>query len=224
MFICIFYKSATHYRWRDRILNQVYICVDIFAALSSMTILVVIALERAYSVLFPLKHRCMSRRSRFYWLSASFAWMMAGAFTTLKALAWKALIPSLYDSHVIFAFVFLALVTIVVAYTSIWTRIKSRKRNNNNFAIKEKSVAQAMLIVTIAFIVMWLPFFLINVAASFDNQLLQVIPLNVVYSAKLMHYGNSFVNPIIYYLKLPQFRKALRKLSYRGSARTDLNP
>lgn len=223
MFVGIFYMSSTHYQWRDMILNQVYICVDIFAALSSMMILAVIALERAFSVFFPLKHRCTSRRSRFYWFSAAFAWIMAAALTTLKALKWKAVIPPSYDSHVIFAFVFLALVTITVAYTSIWTKIKSRKRNNNSFAIKEKSVVQAMLIVTISFIMMWLPFFLINVAVSFDNQLLQVIPPNVVYFAKLMHYGNSFVNPIIYYLKLPQFRKALRKLSYRNSARTDLN-
>ena len=223
MFVCIFYKSATHYQWRDMILNQVYICVDIFAALSSMMILAVIALERAYSVFFPLKHRCTSRQSRFYWLSAAFAWASAGIPTILKALAWKAVIPPSYDSHVIFAFVFLALVTIIVAYASIWTKIKYRKRNSNNFPIKEKSVAQAMLIVTIAFMVMWLPFFLINVVAHFDNQLVQVIPPNVAYSAKLMHYGNSLVNPIIYYLKLPQFRKALRKLSYRSSARTDLN-
>ena len=221
MFVGIFYKSATHYQWRDMILNQVYICVDIFAALSSMMILAVIALERMISVFFPLKHRCASRRSRFYWLSVAFAWIMASVLTSLKALTWKAVIPPSYDNHVIFAFVFLVLVTIIVAYTSILTKIKSRKRNNNNFAIKRKTVAQAMLILTIVFIVMWLPFFLINVVGSFDNQLLQVIPPNVVYSAKLMHYGNSFVNPIIYYLKLPEFHKALRKLSYRSSARTD---
>ena len=223
MFVGIFYKSATHYQWRDMILNQVYICVDIFTALSSMMILAVIALERMFSVFFPLKHRCTSRRSRFYWLPVAFVWTLAGVLTTLKALTWKAVIPPSYDNHVIFAFVFLALVTITVAYTSIWTKIKSRKRNNSNFAIKRKTVAQAMLILTIAFIVMWLTFFLINVLASFDNQLVQVIPPNVVYSAKLMHYGNSFVNPVIYYLKLPEFHKALRKLSDRSSAKTDLN-
>lgn len=223
MFVCIFYKSVRHYPWKGMILNQVYICVDIFAGLSSMMILAVIALERAYSVFLPLKHRCTSRRSRFYWLSAVFAWIMAGVLSSLKVLTWKGIIPPSYDNHVIFTFVFLALVTIIVAYTSIWTRIKSRKRNNSNYVIKEKSIAQAMLIVTIVFTVMWLPFFLINVTASFDNQVLQVIPPSIIYSAKLMHYGNSFVNPIIYSLKLPQFRRALRKLSYRSSARTDLN-
>lgn len=89
MFVGIFYMSSTHYQWRDMILNQMYICVDIFAALSSMMILAVIALERAFSVFFPLKHRCTSRRSRFYWFSAAFAWIMAAALTTLKALKWK---------------------------------------------------------------------------------------------------------------------------------------
>ena len=136
MFVGIFYKSATHYQWRDMILNQVYICVDIFTALSSMMILAVIALERMFSVFFLLKHRCTSRRSRFYWLPVAFVWILAGVLTTLKALTWKAVIPPSYDNHVIFAFVFLALVTITVAYTSIWTKIKSRRRNNKILSSK----------------------------------------------------------------------------------------
>lgn len=209
MFVCIF-------------VNEVYICVDVFAGLSSMTILALIALERAYSVFLPLKHRCTSRRSRFYWLSAAFAWILAGILPSLKILSSRGIFPPSYDNHIIFTFVSLALITILVAYVSIWTRIRSRKRNIS-YVIKEKSVVQAMLIVTIFFIVMWLPFFLINVVGSFDSQLLLVIPPNVIYAAKLMHYGNSIVNPIIYTLKLPHFRKALRRVSYKSSVRTEFN-
>ncbi|XP_078366656.1 adenosine receptor A3-like [Oculina patagonica] len=222
MFVCIFYKTLRDYQWQGKIVNEVYIAVDIFAGLSSMTILAVIALERAYSVFLPLKHRCTSRRSRFYWLSAAFAWTMAGILTSLKILTVRGTIPLSYDNHIIFAFVSIALTTIMVAYVSIWTRIRSRKKNTS-YVIREKSVVHAMLTVTIFFIVMWLPFFLINVIGSFNDQLLLAVPPNVIYAAKLMHYGNSIVNPIIYSFKLPHFRKALRKVSYRSSVRTDLN-
>lgn len=222
MFVCIFYKTLRDQLWQGMIVNQVYISVDVFAGLSSMMVLALIALERAYSVFHPLKHRCTSRRSRFYWISAAFAWSMAGFLTSLKILTLRGTLPPTYSSHIIFTFVSLALFTIMVAYVSIWIRIRSRKKNNS-YVIKERSVVQAMLIVTTFFIVMWMPFFLINVIASFDGKLLQVVPPSVIYSAKLMHYGNSIVNPIIYSWKLPQFRKALRKVSYRSSVRTDLN-
>lgn len=222
MFVCIFFKSLKDPQWQSIIVNEVYISVDIFAGLSSMTILAVIALERAYSVFHPLKHRCTSRRSRFYWLSAAFAWILAGILTSLKILTSRGVFPPSYDNHIISTFVSLALITILVAYVSIWTRIRSRKKNTS-YVIKEKSVVQAMLIVTIFFIVMWLPFFLINVVGSFDDQLLLVVPLNVIYAAKLMHYGNSIVNPIIYSFKLPHFQKALRRVSYKSSVRTELN-
>lgn len=220
MYICIFYKSLKEHQWKDMTLNEVYICVDIFSGLSSMLILAVIALERAYSIFRPLKHRCASRRSRFYWLSAASVWTIAGILTSLKILTSKGILPPSYDNHIIFTFVSLALITIMVAYASIWTRINSRK-GNVNVIIREKSVAQAMLIVTVTFIVMWLPFYLLNVIASFDNQVLRGVHLNVINFAKLMHYGNSIVNPIIYSLKLPQFRKALHKLGHRSSIRTD---
>ena len=126
-----------------------------------------------------------------------------------------------YDKHVIFIFVSIALMTIIAAHASIWTKI-TRRKENLDFIVKEKSIALAMLIVTVAFIVMWLPFYLLNVIYSFDQKALKSVPLNFFYFAKLLQYGNSVVNPVIYTLKLPQFRRALRKLqSFKSSVRTD---
>lgn len=220
MYICILYKSLRGHQWRNRILNEVYLCLDIFAGLSSMMILAVIALERAYSVFFPFRHRCAS--SRFYWFSVIFAWLVAGCLASLKlsTRSRRTLSPS-YDNYVILTIVALALVTILAAYMAISTRIRCRKKNNNVHIVHEKQIAQAMLIVTIAFLGMWLPFYLINVIGSFDSKALLIVPPNAIYFVKLMQYCNSVVNPIIYSLKLPQFRKALRRVRYRSSLRTE---
>lgn len=221
MYIYIFYNSHKSFLWKDMIANHVYLGVDIFSGLSSMFILAVIALERAYSVYRPLKHRCVSRRSRLYWSSAACVWMTSGVLTSLKILTSLGVVSSSYDKHVIFMFVSIALVTIMAAHVSIWTKITIRKENLD-FIVKEKSVALAMLLVTVAFIVMWLPFYLLNVIYSFDQTVLKSVPLNFFYFAKLLQYGNSVVNPVIYTLKLPQFRRALRRLqSFKTSTKTD---
>lgn len=217
MYITIFYKSLRGYEWYNRILNEIYICLDIFAGLSSMFILAVIALERVYSVFYPFKHRCTPRR--FYWSAVAFAWIMAGCLASLKLLASRKTLPLSIDNHIILTFVSFALVTITVSYSSIWRRLYSRK-TNSNVIVQEKPVAQAMLTVTVAFVGMWLPFFLLNVVGSFDSQILLAVPPDVIYFAKLMQYCNSLVNPIIYSLKIPQFRKALGRLGHKSSVRT----
>ena len=115
MYIYIFYNSHKSFLWRDMITNHVYLGVDVFSGLSSMFILAMIALERAYSVYRPLKHRCVSRRSRLYWLSAACVWVTSGVLTSMKILTSLGVLTFSYDKHVIFIFVSIALMTIIAA-------------------------------------------------------------------------------------------------------------
>lgn len=222
LYICIFYKSLRGYQWRNRAVHEIYVCVDIFLGLSSMFTLAVIALERAYSVFLPFRHRITSRR--FYWSWVALVWIMAGCLASLKLLTLRRILISPYDNHVILTFVSLALATIIAAYMIIWTRLTSRKKNNH-VIVEEKSIVHAMLIVTIIFLIMWLPIYLLNVIANFNHEILLKVPPDLVYFAKLLQYCNSMVNPIVYSLKIPQFRKGLRGLRHHSSlriARTDV--
>lgn len=218
MYVYIFYKSHKADQWESRIVNEVYLCVDIFAGLSSMLLLVVTALERVYSIFFPFSHRCTSRQ--FYWLSACSAWIIAGCVACLKLLFSRRVIPPSYDNYIIVTVVSLAILTMSASYVAIWSRLQCR-RKNSSVIVQEKPVAMAMLIVTIAFLGMWLPIYFINLIGSFDSRSVLAIPLNAIYFAKLLQYCNSVVNPIIYSLKLPQFRKALDRLRHKSSVRTE---
>lgn len=218
MYICIFYKSHKADQWENRIFNEVYLCLDIFAGLSSMLLLVVIALERVYSIFFPFSHRCTSRQ--FYWLSAGSAWIIAGCVACLKLLFSRRVIPPSYDYYIIVTIVSLAILTMSASYVAIWTRLQCR-RKNSSVIVQEKPIAMAMLIVTIAFLGMWLPIYFINLIGSFDSRSVLAIPLNAIYFAKLSQYCNSVVNPIVYSLKLPQFRKALDRRRHKSSVRTE---
>jgi len=220
LYICIFYKALSGHQWYDNAVHEIYITVDIFAGLSSMFILTAIALERAYSVFLPFKHRGASRR--FYWSSATFMWVMAGCLACLKLLTSRRILPSSYDNNIILIFVSFALVTIIMAYASVWKKIHSRRKESmrNALIVNEKLIVQAMLIVTVAFIGMWMPIYVLNVVGSFDSKTLLTVPPNAIYFAKLLQYCNSIVNPIIYSLKIPQFRKAMRRLGHKSSVRT----
>ena len=183
-----------------------------------MLLLVVTALERVYSIFFPFSHRCTSRQ--FYWLSACSAWIIAGCVACLKLLFSRRVIPPSYDNYIIVTVVSLAILTMSASYVAIWSRLQCR-RKNSSVIVQEKPVAMAMLIVTIAFLGMWLPIYFINLIGSFDSRSVLAIPLNAIYFAKLLQYCNSVVNPIIYSLKLPQFRKALDRLRHKSSVRTE---
>lgn len=211
LYVYIFYKSARGYPWRSRLVNEIYICVDIFAGVSSMFLLAVIALERVFSVFCPFKHRTTPRK--YYWYGVMLVWVLAICLASLKPLSSRKLIPIPHHNVLILTLVSLSIATIIVSYICIWRRAYSVTRKENcNVIVSEKSIVQAMLFVTIMFIIMWMPIYLLNVVIGFEIDAVYKVPLNVIYLAKLLQYFNSVVNPIIYSIKIPAFRKALRRL------------
>ncbi|XP_068724907.1 adenosine receptor A3-like isoform X1 [Montipora capricornis] len=214
LYICIFYKSVKGHPWHSRVVNEIYIGVDIFAGLSSLFILAVIASERVYSVFRPFNHRSTNRRR--YWYAVALMWILAGCLTCLKPLASRRIIPASYDNDFILTFVSLSLVNIIVAYVLIWTKVYSRKKNCN-VIVPEKAIVLAMLIVAIVFVIMWMPIYLLNVIIRFHNDTVFKVHPNIIYFAKLLQYCNSVANPIIYSIKIPTFRKALRTLGRKTS-------
>lgn len=144
-------------------------------------------------------------------------WVLAICLASFKPLSSRKLIPIPCDNVFILTLVSLALATIIVAYICISKKISSMTRKENcNVIVAEKSKVQAMLFVTVMFLIMWMPIYLLNVVISFDIDAVDKVPLNVIYLEKLLQYCNSVVNPIIYSIKIPAFRKALRRLGKKA--------
>jgi hypothetical protein len=66
--------------------------------------------------------------------------------------------------------------------------------------------------VSIVFLVTWLPFQVINYIYHFNFQYASKLSYHYVFSTKLLHYFNSLVNPFIYTYRMPEFRKGLKDL------------
>ena len=212
MYIYLLHRSLYEPAWKDDLFNHIYITVDVFVGLASVFALTLIAAERAYAIFWPFRYRCIA--SKTYWTLIGVSWTLAGLLSSFDLLALRDLLPKKFANYCLIITVLVSLCVIVAVYISLGLKISKVKRRHSiyEFLSEEKSISLALLIVTLVFLVTWLPFYILIVIGSFNRSFLQQVPSELIYAAKLLHYGNSFMNPIIYSLKLPEFRETLKKL------------
>ncbi|EDO45964.1 predicted protein [Nematostella vectensis] len=89
------------------------------------------------------------------------------------------------------------------------------ERSRKGGADNDRKLAVTLFIVTAVYIITWLPFQIVNMVVFFACSRVfpcSIMPAaNVVYFCKLLNFSNSFINPVVYSLRLPDFRVALRK-------------
>ncbi|KAK3698958.1 hypothetical protein QZH41_003109 [Actinostola sp. cb2023] len=102
---------------------------------------------------------------------------------------------------------------ISVVYVTVWIKIKFYVSKRSNCRLlgpgEERNIFFAIGIVTVVFVGTWLPFNIMNLMANFHHSLITALSFDVIFLIKLLHYSNSFINPIVYTLKIPEFRKSV---------------
>jgi len=203
----------------------VYISFDVFAGCASILQLTSIALERFISTQWPLVHRKMPRRV--YSTMMFLAWLSATVMAALQPL--QARTPRWRETYTIFLFLScfcIPLVIIVTCYYFIFkiSRFQARRRLSSSprrcghtpgGAIKELNVAITVAVITILFLVAWLPFFAVTVIATFCLSCLPSPPglFDLVKFLKFLQYGSSAVNPYIYAYRNIEMRRTLAKIA-----------
>ena len=198
--------------------GDVRLFFDMFAGFASIAFLAMIALERLYATLRPFEYRAL--KSRWYILFTVIAWIAAGSVPTLQVMALnfpKAFRSSTQQAFVISMWVpFLSalLLLICVSYVVIWRKVRAVRRSVRQRDIEnESSLSRICLLVTAVSLVAWLPFVIANLVFS-----MQGLSLQLFYSTKFLHFANSLLNPILYMLKIPEFKAGLSNLCHRKPA------
>lgn len=204
--------------------GDVSLFLDMFSGFASIVFLAMIALERLYATLRPFNYRAL--KSRWYVLFTIIAWMAAGSITSLHLAMIKSpntFISSTSISAAMWIPVLAALLLIIsVSYAIIWRKVRIvHKSVKQRLVEKESSLSRICLLITAVSLVAWLPFVIVNMVFEFTPS--HTFHFHVFYITKILHYGNSLLNPVLYVLKIPDFRASLPNLCTRKIAATSSN-
>ncbi|XP_078354363.1 adenosine receptor A3-like [Oculina patagonica] len=175
--------------------------------------------ERLYAVYWPFKHRTLSMRT--YRIVLIVAWTLVFTATAVSnGLYW--LVSYNYALYEWMTF-FLALTFIMsVCNIAIWRKFRheSVPSQQQNRASQNKRLTKTLLVVSILALFSWLPYsimyFLVFVCYI-------QISDSFYYLITCFTYSNSFINPVVYALRIPEFRQALASCCFRRQVATNMD-
>ena len=177
---------------------------DIFTGLSSIFTLAIISLVRLHAAVLPFGHRQLSLTAHL--VSMVTPWILSSVVASIR------LVHSLGLTTVILISL-TPLMTSCSAYFVIWLKVINvrRKLNSSIRSFKQKKEARfskTLLLTTAASFITWMPFACSNIVFAGCSSC-KKIHVGATCTIKLLQYTNSFVNFLIYFYRLPSFRRAL---------------
>ncbi|XP_068743098.1 octopamine receptor beta-2R-like [Montipora capricornis] len=184
-----------------------YRTMDSFAGISSILHLMAISMERYFCVGWAVKHR--NTPKYVYYIALFMVWLVSALAACVKLI-----IPSIKpkDRALVTPVVFflLPLTIIVVAYAAIWKIATTRMNNNPSKRSLKREIRTATTIAFVIgfFLVAWTPFFVTLITVNYCTK----CPFNwsALIFYKFLHYSNSSINPIVYGVRIPEFRKTFK--------------
>ena len=185
--------------------------------LTSLTNITVISSDRMHATFRPFKHRLIKKWV--YGVTISVVWVLAAMTST--AIMMLNFFGKEWSHHQYFwqSYCLLCLFVICACYASIIVKICCGARpQHHGAAHRQRKLTVTLLIMTIVSLLLWLPYavatFVYYTTDSIRSlSLTKRIRLNS--SLLLLFYTNSFVNPVVYTIRMPEFRKALLLLFTR---------
>jgi len=197
--------------------QSVYTAVDIASGFASVFTLTAIGLERLHAFCWPLRHRTVLTDAKCLFMIGT-VWILAFIITVLHLLYKYYVISFDVFFYVMMPCLSACLFFMCVSYIGIWVRVKFYYGLQHRPSVSDKKVAKMLLTITLTFVVTWLPFHLLNIINFFCNFCFtSKLPHNALFFCKLLHYANSFLNPVIYSFQMPDFRIALGRILCKES-------
>ena len=188
--------------------------VDIFFSQASLISAAFISGERFYAIYWPFKHRTLSMRT--YRITIFTLW----ALTLLIATSWSTSYFLISHKRAVFVwtpYVFILIFIICGCNICIWRKFRHGNiaSEQPNRDLRNKRLTKTLMLVAILASLSWLPLVTFNcLIVVFNVQ----IPWKYYDLVNIINYSNSFLNPVLYALRVPEFREAwalcfLRKLA-----------
>ena len=192
-----------------------YIHVTLFwFVICSLTNMTVISLERLNATFWPFRHRTIKKSV--YWVLIVAIWLTALLFSCALIMIQYYTRKWDYYYYAWSSFIFICLLVICVSYVFIFVKLRfGNQPRHHGAANRERKLTVTLFTVTSLSLLLWLPF-VINTILLFSTNILRSLSeialfrLNCV--SIVLLYANSFLNPILYAMRMPGFRRALKML------------
>jgi len=198
------------------ITNSLLLLLFIFGSLINITI---IALERAHATFFPFKHRVLKKWV--YRLIIAVVWVTAGVVTVAYTLLAQ-FNKVYYSIYLYVTFILICLLTICVSYTSIVIKLRCGAQPQHHGATsRERKLTMTLLIVTGVSLLVHLPRVMVYYVLLISKfEIMASLSFSVFYhldtALLVLFYSNSLVNPILYAIRMPEYRSALLAIFSKG--------
>ena len=207
---CNFWRHKREHWYR---IPQVFLFWFLVCSFINMT---VISLERLNATFWPFRHRTIKKSV--YWVVIIAIWLTALLFSCTCTLIIGYYYPHKpgYYYYAWGSFISICLVVICVSYVSIFVKLRfGNQPRHHGAANRERKLTVTLFTVTSLSLLLWLPyvittflFFATNILSSLSEITLFRLELGSV----ILVYANCFLNPILYVMRMPGFRRALKML------------
>ena len=188
---------------------------------ASLTNLAVISLERAHATFRPFRHRIIKKWV--FGLIIAIIWVTSGLLTIAIYFLRKSLrgryIWSLFNGFCLFV--------ICVSYASIVVKISCGAHPQHHGATSRgRKLTKTLFIVTVVSLLLWLPYTIFTVLRFCLPSFLPPFPVSFhLFNAfVVLFHANSLVSPILYAVRMPDFKRALISLIRRQQRQVEIVP
>ena len=176
----------------------------------SLTNIAAISLERFHATFFPFRHRLI--KSWVYVVAIVVVWVFPIITSVIWQMDWFLIKRHLYlwESHCC-----LCLIVTFVSYTSILFKFRfgAHPQRHCAAALRQRKLTVTLFITTLVSLLLWLPYgiyLLVNWLTGICNyRIAYPKGLTWGYLMRFLFYTNSLVNPILYAIRMSDFKKAL---------------
>ena len=193
--------------------------IEVFMLLfpvGSLTNIATVALERIHATVRPFRHRVLKKWV--YRLIATVVWVISGLLSIAITLLAKFEETSFYGLYLYVTFSSICFLIICVSYTSIVIKVRCEVQPQHQGAInRERKLTMTLLMVTVASLMLYLPYVIFRYVVYISKfEIWRSLPPSVGFHLDsvftFLFYGNSLVNPVLYAIRLPEYRSAVLAL------------
>ena len=196
---------------------HVYLIISDMCWIASLGNLVLISLERLHVTLYPFRHYCLVGK-RIYYKIIIFSWF--GALTLACGLQISRMIDVPFaDRYPWIIYICLTLAVLTTSNVIIISKFIRRPHVQQLGSVMsaERKLSVTLFIVSAASILTLLPYVIIICISIISDRYLWIKFTPTKITSAFYHL-NSILNPVIYAIRLPEFRRALKELFCKNTS------